>query len=145
MKKMGIQAVYPKPKTTIINKAHKIYPYMLRNLSIDWINKVLSWRLSNRLDTDFCVEALEETIERFGRPNIFNTDQGSLFTSDKFTDDLREKQINISMDGKGRWMSNVLIERLWHSLKYEEEYLKAYKNIWEAEQIIRVHFDFYNQ
>lgn len=173
MRKMGIEAIYPKPRTTKFNRAHKIYPYLLRDLTIDrpnqvwctdityipmakgfvylvavmdWYSrKVLSWRLSNTMDTGFCVDALEEAIQRFGCPEIFNTDQGAQFTSEEFTDVLKENKIGISMDGKGRWMDNVFIERLWRSLKYEEVYLKAYTSIPEAAENIGTYLRFYNE
>jgi putative transposase len=147
MKKMGIMAIYQKPRTTIPDQAHKKYPYLLRNLKIDrpnqvwctdityipvergffylvavmdWYSrKVLSWRLSSTMDTQFCIEALEEAMEKYGQPEIFNTDQGSQFTSDAWIKVLKDAGIKISMDGKGRWMDNVFIERLWRSLKYE--------------------------
>jgi putative transposase len=147
MRIMGLTPIYPKPKTSEPHPQHPIYPYLLRNLTIDRPNhvwcadvtyipmrrgflyliavmdwatrKVLSWRLSNTLEADFCVAALEEAIARFGRPAIFNTDQGSQFTSLAFTKVLKEAGIRISMDGRGRWMDNVFIERLWRSLKYE--------------------------
>lgn len=106
--------------------------------------RVLSWRLSNTLDTNFCVEALEEAIGRYGLPEIFNTDQGSQFTSGEFTDVLNTNRIQISMDGKGRWMDNVFVERLWWSLKYEDVYLRAYDSITEARRRIRDWFEFYN-
>jgi len=173
MTAMGIQAIYPMPKTTIANKSHKIYPYLLRSLEvtyanqvwatdityipmkngflylvaiIDWYSrKVLSWRLSNTMDTQFCLDALEEALQRFGKPEIFNSDQGSQFTSIEFTDRLKEAQIQISMDGKGRWIDNVFIERLWRSLKYEEVYLKAYSSPREAELEIDRYMVFYNE
>jgi len=173
MRKMGLHTIYPKPQTTRVNGEHKIYPYLLRNLAIDMPNqvwctdityipmakgfvylvavmdwysrKVLSWRISNTLDTGFCVDALEEAIEHYGCPEIFNTDQGCQFTSEKFTRVLKTNQIKISMDGKGRWMDNVFIERLWRSLKYEEVYLKAYTSVRDAESNIKEYFDFYNQ
>jgi len=173
MRIMGIHALYPKKKTTIRDKAHKVYPYLLRNLDvtyanqawatdityipmrkgfvyvvaiIDWFSrKVLSWRLSNTMDTHFCLEALDEAIRNYGKPEIFNSDQGSQFTSDKFTDRLKEHGIQISMDGKGRWMDNVFVERLWRSLKYEEVYLKAYESIKQAELEIGNYFLFYNE
>ena len=140
MKIMGIQAIYPKPKTTQANPLHRIYPYLLRNLDInqanqvwatdityipmekgfiyltvimDWYSrKVLSWRLSNSMDTSFCIDALEEAIHRYGKPAIFNTDQGSQYTSDSFTQVLKDNDIRISMDGKGAWRDNVFVERL---------------------------------
>ena len=173
MRLMGIQALYPKKRTSDPNKAHKVYPYLLRELAInrsnqvwcadvtylpmargfaylvaimDWHSrKVLSWRLSNSLDVSFCQEALEEAINRYGTPEIFNTDQGSQFTSTIFTNVLKENGIRISMDSKGRWMDNVFIERLWRSVKYEEVYLKAYDNLNDARTSLADYFDFYNR
>jgi len=173
MHKMGIQAIYAKPNTSIPNRAHKVYPYLLRHLEInrpnqvwctdityipmekgflylvavmDWYSrKVLSWRLSNTLDTGFCIDALQEAIAEYGVPEIFNSDQGCQFTSEQFTQVLKHHQIAISMDGKGRWMDNVFIERLWRSLKYEEVYLKAYQSVRETEQGIGTYLRFYNQ
>ncbi|MDI6817237.1 MAG: IS3 family transposase [Actinomycetota bacterium] len=173
MKKMGIEALYPKPRTSKPNPAHKVYPYLLRSLSItqanhvwcaditylpmakgfcylvavmDWAGrKVLSWRLSNTLDTSFCLEALEEAIENYGTPEIFNTDQGCQFTSEAFTGLLHEKEVKISMDGKGRWLDNVFIERLWRSVKYEEVYIKAYGSIPEARRGLAEYFELYNE
>ena len=173
MREMGIGALYPKPKTTSVNKEHKIYPYLLRGLEvrspnqvwatdityipmkkgflyliavIDWFSrKVLSWRLSNTMDTGFCIESLEEALKNHGRPEIFNTDQGSQFTSLEFTQKLKENEIRISMDGKGRWVDNVFVERLWRSLKYEEVYLKAYESPKEAEIEIGNYMVFYNE
>ena len=172
MRQMGITALYPKRRTSKPGKGHKIYPYLLRNLVIDRPNqvwatdisyipmakgfvylvaimdwhsrKVLSWRLSNTMDSDFCIEALEEALSRYGRPEIFNTDQGAQFTSDAFTGVLKEAGIDISMDGKGRWIDNVFIERLWRSVKYEEVYLKAYETVAEARAGIGTYFQFYN-
>jgi len=112
---------------------------------MDWYSRrVLSWRVSNTLDTSFCIEALEEAIENYGVPEIFNTDQGSQFTSDDFTSVLKENDIRISMDGKGRWIDNVFVERLWRSVKYEEVYLKAYDDIRGARASLGTYFDFYN-
>jgi len=173
MRVIDIQAIYPHKKTSMGNIAHKIYPYLLRGLTIDrpnqvwatdisyipmrkgflylvavidWYSRrVLSWRLSNSLDTDFCIEALEEAFKKHGVPDIFNTDQGCQFTSDAFTSKLKENNIKISMDGKGRWMDNVFVERLWRSLKYEEVYLNAYDTVKEAKRRIGVWFEFYNQ
>ena len=173
MRQMGIGAIYPKPKTTLANKAHKVYPYLLHDIEvtypnqawaidityipmtkgflylvaiIDWYSrKVLSWRLSNTMDTHFCIDALEEAIQRYGAPNIFNSEQGSQFTSTEFTQKLLENNIQISMDGKGRWIDNVFIERLWRSLKYEEVYLKAYNTPREAELEIGNYLVFYNE
>jgi putative transposase len=112
---------------------------------MDWYSRrVLSWRLSNTLDTSFCTEALEEAIERYGAPEIFNTDQGSQFTSDDFTGVLKEHGVKISMDGKGRWVDNVFVERLWRSVKYEEVYLKAYDDVRSARASLGNYFEFYN-
>lgn len=173
MKIMGIHAIYRRPRTTIPDAKHKVYPYLLKGLDItqanhvwaadicylpmrrgyaylvaimDWASrKVLAWRLSNTLDASFCVEALEEAISRYGCPEIFNTDQGSQFTSDDFTDVLKSHDIRISMDGRGRWFDNVFVERLWRSVKYEEVYLKAYESLGEARQGLGDYFEFYNQ
>jgi putative transposase len=160
MRLLGLQAVFQRPRTSQPHPEHRIYPYLLRDLQIprpnhvwcadltyiplqrgflylvavmDWASrKVLSWRLSNTLDPSFCVEALQEALEHYGAPEIFNTDQGSQFTSIDFTDILKEAGIRISMDGKGRWMDNVFIERLWRSLKYEQVYLSEYATGSEA-------------
>jgi putative transposase len=172
MRVMGLRALGPKPNTSRRAPGHKIYPYLLRDLEIsrpnqvwcadvtyipmargflylvaimDWASRaVLSWRLSNTLDADFCVRALDEALARCGRPEIFNTDQGSQFTSAAFTDRLSAAGISISMDGRGRWLDNVFIERLWRSLKYEEVYLKAYADGREARAGIGAWFAFYN-
>ena len=157
MAKMGLAPIYQRPRTSDPHPQQRIYPYLLRNLAIDRPNqvwcadvtysyipmrrgflylvaimdwatrKVLSWRLSNTMDAGFCVEALEEALARYGKPEIFNTDQGSQFTSHAFTGVLRDAEIRISMDGRGRWMDNVFIERLWRSLKYECVYLHAFE------------------
>jgi putative transposase len=173
MRQMGLVALYPKKKTSLPDKGHKIYPYLLKGLRIDRPNqvwatdicyipmakgflylvavmdwhsrKVLSWRLSNTMDTRFCLEALEEAIAHYGVPEMFNTDQGSQFTSDKFTGMLNAHGIKISMDGKGRWVDNVFVERLWRSIKYEEIYLKAYETPRQAESEIGNYFRFYNE
>ena len=173
MRLMGIQALYPRKKTSRPDKEHKVYPYLLRGLDInqanqvwaadityipmakgflylvaimDWHSrKVLSWRLSNTMDDYFCVEVLNEAIQCYGKPEIFNTDQGAQFTSVDFTDILKEHDIAISMDGKGRWMDNVFIERLWRSLKYEEVYLKAYDSVAHAKESINSWFNLYNK
>ena len=173
MRLLGLQAVYQRPRTSEPHPEHRIYPYLLRDRSItrpnqvwcadvtyiplqrgflylvavmDWASrKVLSWRLSNTLDASFCVEALEEALERYGAPEIFNTDQGSQFTSLDFTDVLKLAGVRISMDGKGRWMDNVFIERLWRSLKYEQVYLAEYATGSEARAGITWWMDFYNQ
>ena len=172
MQKQGISALYQKPRLSEPHPDHKIYPYLLRGLEItrsnavwcsdityipmakgfcylvaimDWASRrVLAWRLSNTLDTSFCKEALEEAILRFGTPDIFNTDQGSQFTSDDFTGVLIANGIKISMDGKGRWMDNVFIERLWRSVKYDDVYLKAYASIAEARLGLGEYFSLYN-
>jgi len=170
---MDIHAVYPGNKgTSKPNKAHRIYPYLLRDIEInrsnqawctditylpmargfaylvaimDWHSrKVLSWRVSNVMDADFCIEALNEAIDRYGAPEIFNTDQGAQFTSKAFTDVLKLHDIRISMDGKGRWIDNVFIERLWRSVKYEEVYLHAYESLTEARNGLEKYFEFYN-
>lgn len=173
MRLMGIEALHPKSKTTQRNKAHRIYPYLLIGLKIDrpnqvwatdityipmrkgflylvaiidwYSHKVLSWKLSNSLDADFCVEALEDALVNHGKPEIFNSDQGCQFTSEAFTDVLKAHSIQISMDGKGRWMDNVFVERLWRSLKYEEVYLKAYDSVAAAETGIERWLNFFNQ
>ena len=172
MKKMGIEALYRKPRLSKPNSGHKIYPYLLRGLDIvranqvwatdityipmakgfcylvaimDWASRrVLAWRLSNTLDVSFCNDALEEAIRKHGIPDIFNSDQGSQFTSEEFTGILMSHGIKISMDGRGRWMDNVFIERLWKSVKYEDIYLKAYESIAEVRQGLREYFEFYN-
>jgi len=173
MRMMGIRALYPGARTTRPNPQHKVYPYLLRDLEINRVNqvwctdltyipmrkgflylvaimdwhsrKVLAWRLSNSLDAMPCIEALEDALANHGAPEIFNSDQGSQFTSDGFTDVLKEHEIQISMDSKGRWIDNVFIERLWRSLKYEEVYLKAYDSVARAQQSIGEWMDFYNQ
>ena len=173
MRKMGLEAIYRKPKTSIPKSGDHIYPCLLKDLQIERVNqvwatditylpmakgfaylvaiidlysrKVMSWRLSNTMDASFCIEALEDAIQRFGPPEIFNTDQGSQFTSDSFTSVLKAHGVKISMDGKGRWVDNVFIERLWRSVKYEEVYLKAYQTMQEARQSLRSYFIFYNQ
>lgn len=172
MQKMGLEAVYRKPRTTKPEPGHRIYPYLLRGLAIDRPNQVwatdityipmargfvylaavmdwfarriLSWRLSITMEADFCVEALEEAIARYGRPGIFNTDQGSQFTGTAFTGVLARNEISISMDGKGAWRDNVFVERFWRSVKYEEVYLRAYEDVPEARHSIGRYLDFYN-
>ena len=156
----------------VLMDIHAVYPYLLRDIEIsrpnqawctditylpmakgfaylvaimDWHSrKVLSWRVSNVMDTDFCIEALNEAIDRYGTPEIFNTDQGSQFTSKAFTGVLKQHNIRISMDGKGRWIDNVFIERLWRSVKYEEVYLHAYESLTEARNALEKYFEFYN-
>jgi putative transposase len=172
MRKMGIEAIYKKPRLSKPHPGHKIYPYLLRGLGItranhvwaaditylpmakvfcylvvimDWASRrVLSWRLSNTLDASFCIEALEEAIMRYGVPEIFNSDQGSQFTSDAFTGILDANGIKISMDGRGRWIDNIMIERLWKSVKYEDVYLKAYDSIPAVKEGLKKYFEFYN-
>jgi putative transposase len=172
MRLMGLEAMAPQPKTSEPHPEHVAYPYLLRGLAIcrvnqvwatdityipmksgyayliaimDWYSRrVLSWRLSNTLDSSFCVEALEEAFARFGQPEIFNTDQGAQFTADAFTKPLRNRGVAISMDGKGRCLDNVFVERLWRSLKYEEVYLHAYDSMLEARAGIARYFTFYN-
>jgi putative transposase len=172
MRLMGIVALGPKPRTSRPAPGHKIYPYLLRDLAIDRANQVwaaditylpmqrgflylvaiidwasravLAWRLSNSMDVSFCLDALDEALARFGKPEIFNTDQGSQFTSTAFTDRLEAAGIRISMDGRGRWLDNVFVERLWRSLKYEEVHLKAYADGGEARAGISAWITFYN-
>jgi putative transposase len=172
MRRMEIAALGPRPRTTKSAPGHRIYPYLLRDVTVerpnqvwaadityvpigrgflylvavmDWASRaVLSWRLSNTMDVSFCVSALEEALARFGRPEIFNTDQGSQFTSDAFTGTLTAAGIRISMDGRGRWMDNVFIERLWRSLKYEDVYLQGYADGHEAKAGIARWIGFYN-
>jgi putative transposase len=171
MQVMGIEAVYPKPRLSRPGEGHKIYPYLLRGVTVERVNQVwstdityirmaqgfvylvavmdwfsrfvLSWSLSLTMEIDFCLEALKSALRR-GRPEIFNSDQGSQFTSEKFTAALEAKQIAISMDGRGRCMDNIFIERLWRSLKYEEVYLKDYESVAEARAGIERYFRFYN-
>ena len=172
MAKMGIHALYRGRNTSAPHPAHPIYPYLLRGLTIDRPNqcwatdityipmrrgfvyliaivdwatrKVLSHRVSISMSTDFCVEALQEAIAKYGRPELFNTDQGSQFTSLEFTGVLQAHGIRISMDGKGRWLDNVFVERLWRSVKYEQVYLHAYESVSEAKQKLASYFVFYN-
>ena len=162
MRLMGLQTIYQKPKTTQRHPEHKVYPYLLRGLAItrpnqvwcaditylplergflylvaimDWYSRrVLAWRISNSMDASFCVEALEEAMDRYGKPDIFNTDQGSQFTGFEWNSTLKAAGVRISMDGKGCWMDNVFIERLWRSLKYECVYLNAFNGGREAHQ-----------
>jgi len=173
MRRMGMTALYPKRKLSVPHPGHKIYPYLLRGMDItaaghvwcadvtylpmargfcylaavmDWTSRrVLSFRLSNTLDASFCIEALEEALDRYDAPEIFNSDQGSQFTSEGFTGLLQSRGVAISMDGRGRWMDNVFIERLWRSVKYEEVYLKGYETIPEARRELAAYFDFYNK
>jgi putative transposase len=172
MRKMGLVAVAPAPNTSRRHRQHKVYPYLLRGMAItkpdqvwcadvtyipmargflylvaimDWASRrVLSWRLSNTMDADFCVEALQEAIGQYGCPSIFNTDQGSQFTSADWIDELKANNIDISMDGKGRWMDNVFIERLWRSLKYECVYLNAFDDMKDANEKLNSWIEYYN-
>jgi putative transposase len=172
MARMGIEAIYRRAHTSRRHLKHPVFPYLLRDLAIerpnhvwasdityvpmrrgfvylvailDWASrKVLSWRLSNTLTADFCVEALQEALARYGTPEIFNTDQGSQFTSVDFTEVLKKHGIQISMDGRGSWRDNVFVERLWRTIKYEEIYLHAYDSVAEAHRGIRRYLNFYN-
>ena len=172
MRKMGLVSVAPKPNTSRPAPAHKIYPYLLRGLQIeradqvwcadityirlahgfvyltavmDWYSRyVLAWEVSVTMEEAFCVSALESALRRHGRPQIFNTDQGSQFTGESFTSVLKDAQVDISMDGKGRALDNVMVERLWRSVKYEEIYLKDYESVSELVAALRGYFDFYN-
>ena len=172
MRRMGIEALYRHPRTTKPEPGHKIYPYLLRGIAItrpnqvwamdityipmargfvylaavlDWFSRrVLAWRLSITMESSFCVAALEDAMARYGKPDVFNTDQGSQFTAAAFTDVLAEKGITISMDGKGAWRDNVFVERLWRSVKYEEVYLRAYESVSDARSSIGRYLDFYN-
>jgi putative transposase len=172
MQRMGIEAIYRKPNTSKAAAGHKIYPYLLRGLAIgrpnqvwamdityipmargfvylaavvDWFSRrVLAWRLSITMEVDFCLDAVEEALARYGRPEIFNTDQGSQFTSVAFTGLLLANGIAISMDGRGAWRDNVFVERLWRSVKYEEVYLRAYDSVGDARTSLTLYFSFYN-
>jgi putative transposase len=173
MRRMGVEALYRRPRTTKPEPGHKIYPYLLRGLEItrpnqvwatdityipmerghvylavvlDWFSRrVLSWRVSITMDAAFCIETLEDALARHGKPEIFNTDQGSQFTCTAFTGVLIENGIAISMDGKGAWRDNVFVERLWRSVKYEEVHLRAYDTASEARASIGRYLDFYNR
>ena len=173
MRRMGIEAIYRRPNTSKAAPGNKIYPYLLRGLVVDrpdqvwamdityipmargfvylavvldWFSRrVLTWRVSIDMSVDFCLEAVEEAIVRYGKPDIFNTDQGSQFTSAAFTGVLADNGIAISMDGRGAWRDNVFVERLWRSVKYEEVYLKAYDSVGQARASLGCYFDFYNR
>jgi putative transposase len=173
MRRMGIEALYRHPRTTKPEPGHKVYPYLLRGVEItrpnqvwamdityipmergfvylavvlDWFSRrVLSWRVSITMEAGFCVETLEDALARHGKPEIFNTDQGSQFTGAAFTGVLSNNGIAISMDGKGAWRDNVFVERLWRSVKYEEVYLRAYNSVSEARASIGGYLDFYNR
>ena len=170
---MGIKAVFPGKRTTVKNFQHKIYPYLLRNVKItecnqvwstdityiqmargfcyltafiDWHSRmILSHRVSNSMSVDFCIESLEEALSKYPKPEIFNTDQGSQFTSKEFTEILLEKGVRISMDGRGRATDNAIIERFWRSIKYEDIFLKKYESIKEVKDGVKQYIDFYNQ
>jgi putative transposase len=172
MRRMGIEAIYRRPNTSKPAPGHRIYPYLLRGLAItrpnqvwamdityipmargfvylaavvDWFSRrVLAWKLSITMEASFCIEALEEALSRNEKPEIFNTDQGSQFTSEAFTGRLKQEGIKISMDGKGRWRDNVFVERIWKSIKYEEVYLYAYASVSEARTSIGRYLEFYN-
>ena len=173
MRRMGLQAIYQAPRTTRPHPEHRVYPYLLKEIAIerpnhawcadityipvqrgflylvavmDWATRrVLSWRLSNTLDARFCTEALTEALERYGRPQIFNSDQGSQFTSQEFTSVLKDSGVAISMDGRGRCLDNIFIERLWRSLKYEAVYLHELSDGFAAQRLIARWFDFYDR
>jgi putative transposase len=173
MRLMDIEGLAPKANTSRPAPAHPTYPYLLRNVKVcrvdqvwctdvtyipmahgfvylvaimDWYSRrVLSWRVSNTLDTTFCIEALEEALSSFGKPEVFNTDQGAQFTAEAFTSVLHGHGVKISMDGKGRYMDNIFVERLWRSVKYEEVYLHAYESVSEARTGLGRYFDFYNR
>ena len=172
MRTLGLQVIYRRPRTSKPAPGHKVYPYLLGGMEItgpnqvwaadityipmargflylvaimDWHSRhVLAWKLSNTMDTSFCVAALEEALGK-GRPEIFNTDQGSQFTSEAFTQTLQEQRVQVSMDGKGRYLDNIFVERLWRSIKYEEVYLKAYQTVAEARTGINAYLEFYNR
>lgn len=172
MRLMGLEALYPKPKLSLSGRGHKVYPYLLRNVTIervdqvwstdityvplssgfmylaatiDWYSRyVLSWRLSNTLDGSFCQDMLEEALSR-GQPAVFNTDQGVQFTSSAWTSRLEEAGVSVSMDGRGRCLDNVFVERLWRSVKYEDVYLRGYESVCELDRGLRSYFRFYNE
>ncbi len=172
MRLMGLEAIYRRPNTSKPAPGHRVYPYLLKGVEVnrvdqvwaadityipmaqgflylvaimDWYSRyVVAWKLSNTMDTDFCVAALEEALAK-GRPEIFNTDQGAQFTSEAFTQTLQERGIRVSMDGKGRYLDNIFVERLWRSIKYEEVYLKAYQTVAEARTGIDAYLEFYNR
>lgn len=172
MDDLGIEAIYPRPKTSKANPEHRVYPYLLRNVVInrknhvwstdityirlqsgwiylvaiiDWFSRfVLAWDISITLEKDFCVETLEKALNQHPKPDIFNSDQGCQFTSLEFTDVLKKNEIDISMDGRGRFLDNIFVERLWRTVKYEEVYLKNYSSVPDAIANLRNYFDFYN-
>jgi putative transposase len=172
MRLMDIEAIYPKPRTTIAREDHRVFPYLLKDVAVvrpnqvwcadityipmesgflyliaimDWFSRyVLAWELSNSLEVEFCLGALERALKRYGCPDIFNTDQGAQFTSDGFVGLLLGKKIHVSMDGRGRAFDNIFIERLWRTVKYEEVYLNAYSDGFEARKGLGIYFPFYN-
>lgn len=172
MRMMGLEPIYPKPNTSKPNKAHKVYPYLLRDVTVDrpnqvwaadityirlkhgfaylvaimdWYSRsVLSWRLSNTMDASFCCEALDEALVKYGNPEIFNSDQGAQFTSDAFISRLKAQHINISMDGRGRALDNIFVERLWRTVKYQNVYIKGYETMQEADAGLNEYFHRYN-
>ena len=173
MKKMGIEAIYRRPNTSKPAPGHRIYPYLLRDIAVtrpnqvwamdisyipmargfvylaavvDWFSRrILSWKLSITMDVSFCLEAVEEALSMNEKPEIFNTDQGSQFTSEAFTEQLRKNNIAISMDGKGCWRDNVFVERIWRTIKYEEVYLRAYDSVHDARTSLGKYIEFYNR
>jgi len=173
MRKMGIQSIAPKPNTSKAHPAHKVYPYLLRGMNINHVNQVwcsdltyirlpkgfvyltavmdwhsryvLSWEVSVSMDSEFCVSALERALRCWGKPDIFNTDQGSQYTSHEFTNVLKKSDVKISMDGKGRAIDNIFIERLWRSVKYEEIYLNEYSSVSALRKALKAYFNFYNR
>lgn len=172
MRKMGLEPIYPKPNTSRPNKAHTVYPYLLEDVQVtrpnqvwasdityirlkhgfaylvaimDWYSRsVLSWRLSNTMDVSFCTEALDEALEQYGAPEIFNSDQGAQYTSTAFISRLKANQISISMDGRGRAFDNIFIERLWRTVKYQNVYINGYETMQEAQDGLRAYFNRYN-
>jgi putative transposase len=172
MRLMGLEAIYPKPKLSVAGRGHRIYPYLLRDVrveradqvwsadityiplargfmylaaTIDWYSRyVIAWRLSNTLDGSFCLDMLEEALSK-GRPEVFNTDQGVQFTAQAWTSRLEAAAVQVSMDGRGRWVDNVFVERLWRTVKYEEIYLRRYEVVAELHRGLRQYFGFYNE
>ncbi len=173
MQIMGLMAIYPKKKTTLRNEKHKVYPYLLKDIDIndanqvwasdityvrivggfcylvvimDWFSRcILSWRVSNSMHEEFCVSALEEALRKYGKPEIFNTDQGSQYTGDTFTNVLKQHQIQISMDGKGRWADNVIVERFFRTVKYEDIFINDYETLQDVREGLQRYLPFYNK